>query len=113
MAKSSRYSKGKRKKINKGVEDAKDAFFAKIGTTGETATNPKQIGKDYDFKKDPTQGTYNPRIRKDIGDKHYGALHDKARMNEADSRKFLMGKATGGTVRRASGGPVVDSYDYS
>jgi hypothetical protein len=107
------YSKKKRKNINEGVEKAKDALAAKIGTTGETATNPKQIATEYESNKDPTAGHYNPRVRKDIGDKLYGGLHDKGRMEESDRRKFMMGKASGGTVRLASGGPVVDSYDYS
>jgi len=107
------YSKKKRKKLIQGVEDAKDALAAKIGTTGETATNPKQIATEYESNKDPTAGHYNPRVRKDIGDKLYGGLHDKGRMEESDRRKFMMGKASGGTVRLASGGPVVDSYDYS
>jgi hypothetical protein len=70
-----------RKEMNQRLQDAQDALVTKIGSTGETAQNRPHTWKEYDLiTKDPTEGHYNPKLHTDLGDKHYGTLHDAHRM---------------------------------
>tara|TARA_R100000963_G_C4531390_1_gene32594 strand:+ start:57 stop:404 length:348 start_codon:yes stop_codon:yes gene_type:complete len=103
---------------------AENAFMAKVGSTGETAQNVSNLKREYELtgrNKKPLgpKGKYNPRVHKELSDSDYAALHntlpkhvDKKRFKKLTGKEFNP-NSKGGTVRMKSGGPVVDSYDYS
>tara|TARA_R110000787_G_scaffold142133_1_gene255709 strand:- start:3869 stop:4222 length:354 start_codon:yes stop_codon:yes gene_type:complete len=115
-------NKAKKAKIKKANNKAMNALMTKIGSSGETATNIKNTKKEYEVDKKPIgsiSGKYNSRVHADLSDTDYVALHnmlpedvDKKRFKKITGKKFNP-NAKGGTVRMKSGGPVVDSYDYS
>ena len=102
---------------------AEKAFDAKVASTGETAQNIDSIKTEYELtgrNKKPLgpKGKYNPRVHKELSDSDYAILHgtlpkhvDKKKFKQFTGKEFNP-NSKGGTVRLASGGPVIDSYDY-
>jgi len=87
------------------AEKAEKALLAKVGGTGETATDEKQVKKEYQIQQ--KRGKYNPRVHKDLGDKDYVRSHGESPRN-VDPKKFK--KFTGKDWKGKASGGSVESY---
>ena len=90
--------KGRKKERAKNIINRRSAR-----TRPETITKMQKLNKKYDIS-DSEKG------KKVLTERGFEPLTPLPK--DREKKMYPIGKAKGGTVRRASGGPVVDSYDY-